>query len=239
MQRDNNGGALVLGVFILLGLAALGYLLGNAAIRFKEFERSVTVKGLSEQEFPADVVIWPIQFTLADNDLGALYGSLADNADRIRAFLQTAGIAADEISVSAPAITDKSAQSYGGTQQPEFRYSAVQTVTVYSGDVERVRGVMGRLVDLGKQGIALTGGDYQNQTEYLFTRLNEVKPAMIQEATTQAREVAQKFAQDSNSRLGKIKHASQGQFTISPRDKNTPHIKNVRVVSTIEYYLSD
>jgi len=239
MQRENSGSAMVLGVFILLGLAALGYQLGNAAIRFKEFERSVTVKGLSEQEFPADVVIWPIQFTLADNDLAALYGSLADNAGRIRSFLQAAGIAADEISESAPVITDKSAQSYGGSQQPEFRYSAVQTVTVYSSNVEQVRGVMGRLVDLGKQGIALTGGDYQNQTEYLFTRLNDVKPAMIEEATKQAREVALKFAQDSNSRLGKIKRASQGQFSISPRDKNNPHIKKVRVVSTIEYYLSD
>jgi hypothetical protein len=239
MQRENTGSALVLGVFILLGLAALGYLLGDAAIRFKQFERSVTVKGLSEQEYPADVVIWPIQFTLAGNELAALYATLENNTARIRTFLQDSGIETTEITVSAPVITDKSAQSYGGVQQPEFRYSALQTVTVYSGDVERVRGVMNRLVDLGKQGIALTGGDYQNQTEYLFTRLNEVKPAMIQEATTKAREVALKFAQDSNSRLGKIKQASQGQFTISPRDRNNPHIKNIRVVSTVEYYLSD
>jgi hypothetical protein len=239
MGRDNSGGALVLGVFILLGLAALGYLLGDAAIRFKEFERSVTVKGLAEQEYPADVVIWPIQFTLAGNGLAELYANLEDNTARIQAFLQEAGIPAAEITVSAPVITDKSAQSYGGAQQPEFRYSALQTVTVYSSDVARVRGVMSRLVDLGKQGIALTGGGYQEQTEYLFTRLNEVKPAMIEEATTKAREVARKFAQDSNSRLGKIKRASQGQFTISPRDRNNPHIKQVRVVSTVEYYLSD
>jgi hypothetical protein len=239
MHRENTATALVLGVFILLGLATLGYLLGDAAIRFKQFERSVTVKGLSEQEYPADVVIWPIQFTLAGNELAELYATLEDNTARIRRFLQDSGIETTEITVSAPVITDKSAQSYGGTQQPEFRYSALQTVTVYSGDVERVRGVMNRLVDLGKQGIALTGGDYQNQTEYLFTRLNEVKPAMIQEATTKAREVALKFAQDSNSRLGKIRRASQGQFTISPRDRNNPHIKNIRVVSTVEYYLSD
>ena len=239
MQREHTGGALVLGVFILLGMAALGYLLGDAAVRFREFERSVTVKGLSEQEYPADVVIWPIQFTLAGNELAALYAGLEENTARIRSFLQDSGMPAAEITVSAPVITDKSAQSYGGSQQPEFRYSALQTVTVYSGDVEHVRGVMCRLVDLGKQGIALTGGGYQEQTEYLFTRLNEVKPAMIEEATTKAREVARKFAQDSNSRLGKIKRASQGQFTISPRDKNNPHIKQVRVVSTVEYYLSD
>jgi hypothetical protein len=98
---------------------------------------------------------------------------------------------------------------------------------------------MNGLAQLGKQGIAFTGGDYQNKTEYLFTRLNEIKPAMIQEATTKAREVALKFAQDSDSKLGKIKRASQGQFSINPRDKNNPHIKKIRVVSTVEYYLSD
>jgi hypothetical protein len=62
---------------------------------------------------------------------------------------------------------------------------------------------------------------------------------MIEEATRKAREVAEKFARDSASRLGKIRSAQQGQFTISDRDDSTPYIKNVRVVSTVEYYLSD
>lgn len=98
---------------------------------------------------------------------------------------------------------------------------------------------MQQLSVLGRQGIVLTGGGYQFQTEYLFTRLNEIKPEMIEEATTKAREVALKFAADSQSQLGKIKRASQGQFSISARDRNNPHIKRLRVVSTIEYYLSD
>ncbi len=62
---------------------------------------------------------------------------------------------------------------------------------------------------------------------------------MIEEATRNARAVAEKFAADSQSRLGKLKRASQGQFTIEDRDSNTPYIKRVRVVSTVEYYLSD
>ena len=95
------------------------------------------------------------------------------------------------------------------------------------------------LASLGRQGIALTGGEFENAPEYLFTRLNDVKPEMIQEATTKAREVAAKFAADSASSLGRIRTASQGQFTIEPRDKNNPHIKKVRVVSTVEYYLAD
>ena len=139
---------------------------------------------------------------------------------------------------SRPAITDCSAEQYGG-ERGELRYAGQQTVTVYSKDIAGVRQTMDRLSQLGKQGIALSGGEYQGQPEYLFTRLNEVKPDMIEEATRNAREVAGKFAADSQSALGKIRSASQGQFSIEPRDANNPHIKKVRVVSTVEYYLSD
>jgi hypothetical protein len=98
---------------------------------------------------------------------------------------------------------------------------------------------MSSLSELGKKGIVFTGGNYESQTEYIFNRLNDIKPEMIEEATRKAREVAQKFAGDSQSTLGKIKRASQGQFSIKSRDKNNPHIKRIRVVSTVEYYLSD
>lgn len=239
MTYRDRLGAVLLGAFICLGLAVLGYQLADAALRVKQFERSVTAKGLAEREYPADVIIWPIQFAAAANDLPTLYGAVEQNTARIRHFLLARGVAAGEITAAAPAVTDKSAQAYGNGARPEFRYSAMQTVTVYSSDVAEVRAIMGELAELGKQGIAFTGGDYQSQTEYLFTRLNEVKPAMIEEATAQARRVAQKFAADSDSRLGKIRRASQGQFSIEARDRNNPHIKKVRVVSTIEYYLAD
>ncbi len=239
MQKNSNLSAFILGAFIFIGLSALGYLIGNAAIEYKQYERSVTVKGLSEQEYQADIVIWPIQFTSAGNNLESLYDSIEKSTSKIETFLGKNGIKPDEISFASPAITDKSAQQYGNNFKPEFRYTAVQTVTVYSKDIKTVRAVLGTLSELGKQGIVFTGGDYQSQTEYIFTRLNEVKPEMIEEATRKAREVAEKFASDSKSRLGKIKTASQGQFSINARDKNNPHIKKVRVVSTVEYYLSD
>jgi hypothetical protein len=92
---------------------------------------------------------------------------------------------------------------------------------------------------LGKKGIVFTGVNYDSQSEYLFTRLNDVKPEMIEAATQKARHVAEKFAYNSDSQLGKTKKASQGQFSIDARDRNNPHIKKVRVVTTVEYYLSD
>lgn len=236
LKRFNS---IFLGTCLFLGLSSLGYLLGDAAIRYKSYERQVTVKGLSEREYKADVVIWPIQFTVADNDLSALYQTIDLNTDKIRTYLETRGIQTDEITFSAPSIIDKSAQQYGGQAQALFRYTATQTVTVYSTNIDVVRRIKGGISVLGKQGIVLNGSDYSYQTEYIFTRLNEVKPEMIEEATKKAREVAEKFASDSKSTLGKIRTATQGQFSISARDKNNPHIKKVRVVSTVSYYLSD
>ncbi len=231
----------ILGAFIFAGLAALGYLLGSSAVRFRELERVVSVKGLSEREFPADVAVWPIRFTAAGNDLTALYAALEEDTKRVTDFLTAAGFSTSEITTGAPIVTDKLAQQYGNNEKVQLRYSARQTVTVYSNKIDSVRNSQNKIAELGKKGIAFSGEEYQpqQQTQFLFTKLNDVKPTMIEEATHKAREVAEKFASDSRSRLGRIKSATQGQFTIEDRDTNTPYIKRVRIVSTVDYYLSD
>jgi len=238
MNSVSERGLYILAAGILLGLAVLGYLLKEGVHSFKQYERSVTVRGLAEQEHLADIVIWPIRFTETSNDLEEIYQKLEDSGGKIVRFLEANGVDSEEITVAAPIVTDRSAQVYGESNYP-FRYVATQTVTVYSTAVEAVRSIMNDMVDLGKQGVTIAGDEYMDRTEYLFTRLNDIKPEMIEAATREARKVAEKFAEDSDSRLGKIKTASQGQFSIAPRDNNNPHIKNVRVVSTIVYYLSD
>jgi hypothetical protein len=238
MQSGDLKSSFALGGFIFLGLAVLGFFIDSGLIKFKEYERTVTVKGLSEREFPADIALWPIQFSVAGNDLPALYESIEKDGKVVVNFLKANGFEGDEINTSPPGIADKLAQGYEKSKI-EFRYSATRTITVYSKKIDAVRSTMNQLAELGKKGVVLTDDGYQNATEYLFTRLNEIKPGMVEEATIKAREVAQKFAKDSNSRLGKIKRARQGQFSIDDRDRNNPHIKKIRVVSTVEYYLSD
>ncbi len=239
METNNYKSAFILGVFIFLGLSFLGYFIGTSALKFKEYERSVTVKGLSQKELPADIALWPIPFERADNDLSTLYLTLEKDKNKIIKFLDSNGIKSDEISISPPSVIDKLAQQYSGNTRAPFRYTGNQVVTVYTNGIQTVRAAINKLAELGKQGIVFKADDYRHTTEYIFTRLNEVKPEMIEEATTKARQVAQKFAKDSDSKLGKIKKARQGQFSIRNRDKNNPHIKVIRVVSTVEYYLAD
>ncbi|CUB03411.1 SIMPL domain-containing protein [Marinomonas fungiae] len=238
MQKVTSAAA-ILGGSLLVGLLGLGWIVNKTANELKSYERSVTVKGLAESEVTANVAIWPIQFTVASNNLEQLYADVESNTQKISAFLKQNGIQEDEVTLSPPTIVDKLAQQYGSNGRAEFRYNANQRVTVYSSDINTVRVAQTKLSELGKQGVVLSGDMYDSRTEYLYTELNTIKPQMVEQATQNAREVAEKFAADSNSRLGKIKQASQGQFSISDRDQNNPHIKNVRVVSTVTYYLVD
>lgn len=236
MGNNRLAAALVLA----LGMVAAAWLLADGLIRFKQFERSVEVKGLAEREVPADTAIWPIVFSDADADLARLYQTLQSKNADIIAFLQKQGFKPEEISVSSPSINDRQAQDYGNADLANrLRYTGKSVITVYTRQVDGVLQAMPRLSVLGEQGIALSRGDYDTHPRFLFTGLNALKPEMIEEATRNARLAAEKFAKDSDSSLGKIKRASQGQFSIEDRDASTAHIKKVRVVSTVDYFLAD
>ncbi|HSJ80960.1 MAG TPA: SIMPL domain-containing protein [Thiobacillus sp.] len=236
MGNNRLAAALVLA----LGMVVAAWLLADGIVKFKQFERSVEVKGLAEREVPADTAIWPIAFSEAGADLTGLYQTLQSKNAVIIDFLKAQGFKPEEISVSAPSITDRQAQDYGSADLANrMRYTGKSVITVYTRRVDAVRRAMPELAVLGEQGIALNTADYENRPRFLFTGLNALKPAMIEEATRNARQAAEKFAKDSDSTLGKIKRASQGQFSIEDRDESTAHIKKVRVVSTVNYFLAD
>ena len=233
-----NIGAIVLGVLVAIGLALAGHGVGRGFVEARGLDRTAEVKGLAEREVTADTAIWPLQFVVAGDDLEALVRQIEVQRESVTAFLLARGFESGEISVSAPGIMDRLAQPYGDPNV-RFRYSVSQVVTVFTGKIEAVRSAGRELLELGKAGGGPNQGSYEFPTQYLFNGLNDIKPAMIEEATRNGREVAARFAEDSASRLGKLRSARQGQFTIEDRDSNNPHIKKVRVVSTLEYYLVD
>ncbi len=225
-------------VILALGLLLLGVMIKNGINDFKDKDRMVSVKGLAEMEVTADKVIWPLMYKDLGNDPAVLYANMEKKNKTIVSFLKSNGLSAEEISIAPPEILDMQAERYSSTPSP-FRYNATSVITVSSKDVNKVRKMMTEQAELLKQGIAITSGDYRYNVVYEFTGLNKIKPQMIEDATKNARAAAEKFAKDSDSRLGKILNASQGQFTIEDRDANTPYIKSVRVVTTVNYSLKN
>lgn len=237
MDTRSVTASVILAVGIAGGCALLGSNISSGIESFVNRDRIVTVKGLSERQVKADRVIWPVGFRELGDDLQDVYGRIEKRKDLVVAFLKEAGLTDAEIEVASPQVTDAQAEMYAN-QKSRYRYSMTQTVTVSSDKVDLVRDLLVRQSDLIKAGVTLVG-DYSWRTSFQFTGLNTVKPAMIEEATKNARASAEKFAQDSGSSLGKIRRANQGQFSITDRDSNTPYIKSVRVVTTVEYFLKD
>ncbi len=222
---------------VALGLVLTGVAVRSGIVKFKQLDRVVSVKGLAEREVKADKVTWPLTYKELGNDPSQMYSTLEAKNAKVVAFLKSAGIGDGEISVNPPLITDRQADNYGN-EIMNYRYKATSVITVTSGNVDKVRQLMRRTAELMKQGIAIVSEEYGNNAiSYEFTKLNSIKPAMVEEATKNARSTAEKFAADSDSKIGGIRTATQGQFSIEDRDANTPYIKKVRVVSTIEYTL--
>ncbi|MCG9731207.1 SIMPL domain-containing protein [Shewanella sp. Isolate13] len=238
MSKTNTLSALILGSLLCFGLIMLGNTIGDKLLKMKAMERTVTVKGLAEKEVRANVAIWPIRFTEVDNDLNNLYQTVQTKTDRVVDFLKQQGFSEDEITIALPAIEDRQAQGYVDPNV-KYRYAAKISISLYTNNVDLLLTTRTSMLSLAKDGIAISDQDYNSKAQFLFTELNKVKPDMIQSATQNARQVAEKFAIDSDSKLGKIKKASQGQFSINDRDSNTPYIKKVRIVSTLTYYLND
>ena len=225
-------------VILALAIVGFGAFLYNAIVDVKDRDRVVNVRGFAEREVNADYVIWPIVFKEAGNNLVALYETVQSKTETLEKFLLENGIAKEDISKASPDITDTDSELYSSTKHP-YRYLVAMVVTVATKDVDKVRELMGKYGELLKQGIAISESDYRYRNIYSFNGLKEIKPEMIEEANKNAHIAAQKFAKDSESKLGKIKTATQGQFSIEDRDENTPFVKKVRVVTSVQYYLKD
>ena len=223
---------------LMVGLIIVGVCIKSGLNSMADNSRVVNVKGLAEMEVKANKVTWPVSYKIVGNDLESIYQQVNQNNRIVKNFLISKGISNSEISVNAPQIVDKAADVYGNNEYKE-RYNVTSVMTISTNKVDLVRKLMSQQADLLKQGVAITANDYNNTVIYAFTNLNKVKPKMIEQATKNARMAAEKFAKDSESDLGKIKSADQGQISIEDRDANTPFIKKVRVVTSIVYYLKD
>jgi hypothetical protein len=223
---------MIQGVAIVLAALVLGLFMVCTVKTLKSYDDTVKVRGLCEKEVPADRVVYRIHYSVKSNDLSDLRQSLRRNNDLITKMLRDAGFAEDEIKTSTASYDDRYMYS-NNISQIAFRYQANQTVTIFTKNLELVRKVQQTLEDdlAAHDILASSYADYQ------YLGLNDIKPSMIAESLENARTAADEFAKNSHSRIGKMRTASQGYFEVEDLDENTPQVKKVRVVTTVEYYL--
>ena len=235
MENLNNLKIIILSTAIIIS----GFFIGQMNWNSLKNNRNVQVKGLSEREVTANLAVWPMQFTVTGNDLNFLKIQIEKQKSEITKFFDEKGFNETEVIVGATNINDRNAQLYNDGNKRPFRYLAKTDITLRTSDIPKIKSAQKELVNLAAKGILINSKSSWNPVQYSYTDLNSIKPEMIEEATKKAKEVAEKFAQDSNSKVGKIKSAYQGIFSINSRDQNTPEIKVVRVATTVNYFLAD
>ena len=225
---------IIASAIVALGIFGAGLALRSGIIKFKSMERTVSVRGLSEREVQADKVIWRISHSEYGDNLLSLYAKVEKNNELIKQTLMANGLEEKEILISSPSMNNLEQQYSYSDKRPLYKYSIYSSMTVSSNKIDIVRKLTTDLVStMIEKGVTL-----DSWADYQFTGLNDIKPQMIEDATKNARLSAQKFAEDSNSKIGKIKNATQSVFTINNLDENTPYNKKVRVDTSVVYYLN-
>jgi uncharacterized protein len=226
--------SLIPSAFLLaIGLSAGGYFVGDGISGRNRSPRIVSVKGLSEKEVPASVAIWDVGYSAAGNELPAINQKLADSTKAVLEFLKNAGFDQKDVAIQPPSVRDATMEPREkDVPPPAERYRAYQSVLLRTSKVDAIKPALAAASNLMTGGVLLTG---RSHPEYIYNQLNEIKPAMIQEATKNARIAAEQFSRDSQTALGKLKSAAQGWFQVENRDAATPERKVVRVVVDVEY----
>ncbi len=252
-SQSERGGTTTLGILLALGLILGGWLLGAQIKATRLSDRYVTVKGLVERKVKADLAVWSLSYKETGDDLAQVYGKTEADKKSVLAFLDQQGIEAAEIELGVIHVADTQANEYGGGTKLPHRYIVDQPITVRTGRVDPVAAAAQKTIQLLQKGLVL-GSNPGQGLRYKFTGLNSIKPDMITEATRNARAAADRFASDSGSKVGAIRQANQGVFTILSGDQgsdatepgeaggdtlgaDSSMMKTVRVVTTVQYYL--
>jgi len=226
----------------MIGPALGGYFIGRAIEHFKSNDRVVIVKGLSEKEVKSDLAIWTINYKNSENDLSLLDKKMALDKEALETFLLQAGFNKDEISAGCTEIVDKASREYSSSGDDRTaRYIMTGKTTLRTAQVDSVLPAQEKISQLIQRGVIVSGSP-----SFYYTKLLDVRPQMIAEATKNARHSATQFADDSGCKVGSIRTANQGVFSISAKDSlisdsNYSDLssidKKIRVVSTITFSL--
>jgi uncharacterized protein len=207
-------------VVFAIAIIIAAIVLGHAYTNRNRSEGSISVTGLGEQDFVSNLIVWDGNFTKENKNLKQAYSDLAKDKKTIGEYLNSKGIDAKSIVFSSVQTSQDTKKNY--TRNGEFigeefaGYILTQSVQITSQEVEKVENVSRQITELLNRGIQF----YSNPPRYYYTKLADLKIEMISKATEDARIRAEKIAEKSGVKLGKLASAQMGIFQITGQNSN-------------------
>lgn len=223
-------------LLIAISIATLGFCIKQGMNNYTYRNRTISARGVAERVVMANVGhAAPIK-RIEGNDINRLRNEALEINKLLKEQAVSAGIADSCIKESEPYIYEND-EIWDGVRyrSPKYKYTVDASIKIYTSDVKSLDRYCQSVRSLSAKGVFI-----DIYPVYEFTLLNDIKPAMISEATHAARIAAEQFAKDSGSKTGRIKSANQGYFSIDDAGGNKEdYYKNVRVVTSVEFYLND
>lgn len=240
-MENSKFNTIIIAVLIASGLALSGYFIGQTMYNAKVAINTATVKGLAERVVESDRADWTIMYGVSSQkkeDIPLLYAQAEKDQKVIVDLLLDNGIKNEEITVGT---IDYGYAAYRDENQKvvDEKHKLTGDIQVSTQNIHLIASLRQKVNKLLTEGISVSS----SRPTYRFTKLNDIKPEMLEVATKNARVAANEFAKNAGTSVGRIYSAQQGNFSIQDLGQDygdTQEIKKVvRVITTITFYLKD
>ncbi|MDY6325799.1 MAG: SIMPL domain-containing protein [Bacteroidales bacterium] len=201
--------AIIAGIAFVLGAVAVGISYYNT----KKPQKTVSVVGLVEKDFTSDLIVWEFNYAVKDNDMKQSYSKIKAQNEIVKDYLKRSGIPDSEVDFKKITTAPTYRSYYANSRWNEDfdGYEARQVVRIESSSIEKIEALTRDIAELYDQNIMIVN----NNPEYYYTKLSDLKLEMLAEASKNARLRAETVTQNAGAKLGDLKSANMGVFQIT------------------------
>jgi uncharacterized protein len=218
MKTNYFFGPLIMGVAIILTAIVLGAAFKNR----NATQDSISVVGLGTKDFESDAIYWSGRYSRKAMVAKDAYTMINDDKEKVKAFFLSKGFTLNEINFGGVnfdktyrTITVERDGNIIKTEQVFDGYTATQSVSFSSQKdpalMKKIENVVDQTSELINSGIEFDGDPVQ----YTYSDLASLKHNLIEKASQDAKERAEKIVNTAKGHLGKLKSASMGVFQIT------------------------
>jgi len=216
-------------VALAVGILLAGFATAGALKNLRRADDDITVTGSAKRAIRADYAVWRPAVSAQNLSVNDAFQQVQANTASVVAFLKAQGI--PDSSVTLRPVETMSMDSYdsNGHQRPPT-YRVTQTFEIRLHDVDAMTKLAREANALATQGVPLVGSG----PEYIYTKLSDIRIAMLGDATKDARVRAERIAQSVDLKLGKVRGVRLGVFQITPRNSTEVSDMGINDVTSIE-----
>lgn len=203
----------------------------NGFVSYRKSANSggITVTGSTSRDFTSDLIVWRGYFSERGDTAKEVYKKIKNDTKIVKDYLLKNKVTESELIFSAVNIERQYSylnddngnylyDDYGNAIPEEIKgFELTQEFQVTSADVDKIESISRDITELIDSGVELIS-DYP---EYYYTKLDELKLEMIEEATQNAKSRIDIMASNSNGTVGNLLNANLGVFQITAQNSDS------------------